>query len=130
MLADRLVLLGSARVHLVRSQQPPRDTRERVEIGTSVDVTSECLLRWDVTWRADDRADLRQASRWRRNEIRGRRRCGGGGLGARFVHRVHDAEIEDLEHIDLVSAAAHEQVGGLYVAVKQTRFVRLGERLT
>jgi hypothetical protein len=41
--------------------------------------------------------------------------------------RAHQAEVQHLDHVELIRSAAHEDVGGLDVAVDEARIVRLGQ---
>ena len=53
---------------------------------------------------------------------------GEAGLRCGVVDGLHDAEVEQLDDVDLVGGAADEQVRRLDVAVEQPRVVGLGER--
>ncbi|MBK9376637.1 MAG: hypothetical protein IPN03_23695 [Holophagales bacterium] len=103
---------------------------ERPDVGPLVDGTSARLLRRHVRRRPEDDAELRAVGRRHRRRVHERwraREVGGGSAPRGRVHRLGEAEVEDLDR----SLRCELDVGGLEVTVDDPlvvgRFQRLGD---
>ncbi len=100
---------------------------ERPDVGPLVDRASARLLGAHVGRGAEDDAELGAVRGRHRRRVHERRRAGEvrGGRGARRVHRLGEAEVEDLD----LAVRRELDVPGLKVAVNDPLLVRRLERL-
>ncbi len=104
------------------------DDAERPDVGALVDRAAARLLGRHVGRGAEDDAELRPLRGRHRRRVHERRRArevGRGGAPRGRVHRLGEAEVEDLD----LAVGRELDVGGLEVAVDDSLLVRRLERL-